>query len=88
MNNQSWECHKCGAVMAPNNPMCFYCKPKKESDDTLISNGPSEHALDSFHYLGTKVCAHQYDWTLLLTNPPKRRCVKCGFIELMSVYGL
>lgn len=28
---KGWECPKCGAVMAPFAPSCFYCKPKMEN---------------------------------------------------------
>ena len=27
MINRGWECPKCGAVMSPSSPTCWYCKP-------------------------------------------------------------
>ena len=29
MPAQGWQCGVCKAVMAPNTPCCFYCKPKE-----------------------------------------------------------
>lgn len=31
---QGWICPKCGAVMGPNFPTCWYCKPEKKEEKT------------------------------------------------------
>ncbi len=64
-----WICPKCDAVMAPNQPVCFYCKPKLELTGTHTK-------------LDIKICDHDWDLSQVLTSyPAKYRCKKCG--ELM-----
>lgn len=35
LNTKGWECPKCNAVMSPNYPTCFYCKPTINNLDQL-----------------------------------------------------
>ncbi len=37
-NQKGWVCPKCGGVMSPIHPTCFFCRPTQESTDT---GGPS-----------------------------------------------
>jgi hypothetical protein len=32
-SNMGWECPKCGGVMSPFHPTCWFCKPYKQVDD-------------------------------------------------------
>jgi hypothetical protein len=39
-NSTGWSCPKCGAVMSPTTPMCFYCVPKKPAQEETQTGGP------------------------------------------------